>query len=253
MAMRIKEVAELAGISVRTLHYYDEIGLLVPEEKTDAGYRLYSDQNIETLQQILFYRELGFSLQRIKEIIHSPSFDRQAALKEQREMLYEKRRQLDEMIETIEKTIKHEKGELNMSNEEKFAGFDFSNNPYEQEARDRWGDDVVERANAKVNNLSDQEKKSMEEQMNSLFRQLTKVRNHAPDSDEAQTAIHKWYEFLNSNFNHHYSLEAFRQLGQMYVEDERFTNNIDQFGEGLAVFLRDAMQVYAEKQEKQEL
>ncbi len=96
--MKVKEVADLIGISVRTLHYYDEIGLLSPDKTTEAGYRIYSEKNLETLQQILFFKELGFSLKKIKEILDSPTFERQEALKLQHKMLLEKRSRLDKMI-----------------------------------------------------------------------------------------------------------------------------------------------------------
>src|SRR5699024_5072481 len=145
--MKVKEIADLVGISVRTLHHYDAIGLLTPEQTTHAGYRIYSNKDLETLQQILFFRELGFPLKKIKEIIHSPSFDQQEALEIQHKMLLEKRYRLDKMIKTIEKTILHSKGEVQMSNQEKFEGFDFSHNPYAQEAREIWGDAAVDEAN----------------------------------------------------------------------------------------------------------
>jgi DNA-binding transcriptional MerR regulator len=246
MAMKVKEVADLVGISVRTLHYYDEIGLLTPEETTESGYRLYSDENLETLQQILFFKELGFPLKKIKEIINSPSFDRHEALVLQRKMLLEKRKRLDKMIATIEKTIQHMKGEIQMTNKEKFEGFDFSHNPYEQEARELWGDEAVDKANAKLGNMTKEEKEAMTKEMNSIYQKLASLRNGSPESDEAQAAIKEWYDFLNNNFGN-YSLEAFKGLGQMYVDDERFTKNIDQFGEGLAKFMRDAMAVFADK------
>ena len=105
MAMTVKEVADLVGISVRTLHYYHEIGLLAADEITDSGYRLYSDDNLDTLQQILFFRELGFTLKEIKKILSNPSFDRKEALILHRKMLLDKRNRLDEMLETIDKTI----------------------------------------------------------------------------------------------------------------------------------------------------
>jgi DNA-binding transcriptional MerR regulator len=236
--MKVKEVADLVGISVRTLHHYDEIGLLIPNETTESGYRLYSNENLETLQQILFFKELGFPLKKIKEIINSPSFDRQEALELHRKMLLEKRNRLDQMIATIEKTMKHSKGEINMSNEEKFEGFDFSHNPYEQEARERWGDKAVDNANVKFG-------KSEQDAMNSIYRKLASIRHKSPESEEAQTAIKEWYDFLNKIAT--YSLEAFKGLGQMYVDDKRFTKNIDKFGEGLAKFMCDAMAFYADE------
>ncbi|AOZ92962.1 MerR family transcriptional regulator [Paenibacillus crassostreae] len=239
--MKVKEVADLVGVSVRTLHHYDEIGLLNPEETTESGYRVYSDENLETLQQILFFKELGFPLKKINEILTRPSFDREEALEMQRKMLLEKRSRLNKMIGTIEKTIQHSKGEIHMSNQEKFEGFDFSHNPYEQEAREKWGDHAVDEANEKAKSMS----KPDQEKFNEIYRNLATLRHLLPDSKEAQAAIKEWFVLLNTIGN--YSLEAFKGLGQMYVEDVRFTKNIDQFGEGLAVFMRDAMTVYADR------
>lgn len=240
--MKVKEVVDLVGISVRTLHHYDEIGLLTPEETSAAGYRLYSNENLETLQQILFFRELGFPLKKIKEILSSPTFDQQEALELQRRMLLEKRSQLDHMITTIEKTIQHTKGEIQMTNKEKFAGFDFSHNPYEQEARERWGDEAVDKAKAAGMSVEKQEA------FNNIYRNLATLRHGSPESAESQAAIEGWYRFLNEMGS--YSLDAFKGLGQMYVDDVRFTKNIDQFGEGLAKFMRDAMGIYADNHKK---
>ncbi|WP_257348687.1 MerR family transcriptional regulator [Pseudalkalibacillus decolorationis] len=248
MTLRVKEVADLVGISVRTLHHYDEIGLLTPDETTESGYRLYSDENLETLQQILFFKELSFPLKKIIEIISSPSFDRQEALELHRKMLLEKRSRLDKMITTIDNTIQHTKGEIQMSNKAKFEGFDFSHNPYEKEARERWGDEAVDQSNAKINNMTKDQQKVMGDEMNAIYRKLADLRNGSPDSEEAQAAIKEWYEFLNNMGD--YSLDAFKGLGQMYVDDERFTKNIDQFGEGLAKFMRDTMAVYADNNKK---
>lgn len=248
MAMKVKEVADLVGISVRTLHHYDEIGLLVPKEKTEAGYRLYSDDNLETLQQILFFKELDFSLKKIKEVITSPSFDRQEALDLHRKMLLEKRNQIDQMVATIDKTLRHTKGEIQMTDKEKFEGFDFSDNPYEQEARERWGDEAVDREKAELEKLSKNEQKAMSKEMNAIYEKLATLRHGSPKSEEAQAAIKEWYDFLNNMGD--YSLDAFKGLGQMYVDDERFTKNIDQFGDGLAVFMRDAMAAYADQNKK---
>lgn len=248
--MKVKEVADLVGISVRTLHYYDQAGLLTPGGRTESGYRLYSDKDLETLQQILFFRELGFPLKKIKEIIGSPSFDRQEALQLHRKILLERRKRIDKMIATIDKTTQYVKGEIHMSNKEKFEGFEFSRNPYEKEARERWGNEAVDKSNAKLRNISEIERKAMGEKMNAIYRKLSELKNTSPESDEAQAAIKEWYDFLNHNTGHHYSLDAFKGLGQMYVEDKRFTNNIDKFGDGLAEFMRDAMAIYADKNKK---
>jgi DNA-binding transcriptional MerR regulator len=243
--MKVKEVADLVGISVRTLHYYDEIGLLVPVETTESGYRVYSEKNLETLQQILFFKELGFPLKEIKQIINSPTFDRQEALEAQHLMLLEKRNRLDKMIRTIEKTIQHLKGEIEMTNKEKFEGFDFSHNLYEKEARELWGDSAVDEANTKIAKLSEFDKKEFAEKFNAIFKKLAALRHFPADSIEAQEAIEKWYLILNDMGN--YSLEAFKGLGQMYVDDLRFTENIDKFGQGLAQFMCDAMAAYADR------
>lgn len=248
--MKVKEVAKLTGISVRTLHHYDEIGLLSPKRIAESGYREYTDEDLETLQQILFFRELGFPLKKIKDVLNSPSFDRQEALLLQQKMLLEKRSRLDQMILLIERTIQHAEGEIQMTNKEKFEGFDFSHNPYEQEARERWGNEAVERSNAKLAGMSEEEQKAMTKKMNTIYRKLAALRKGAPDSDKAQSAIKEWYDFLNNNFGS-YSFEAFKGLGQMYISDERFTKNIDQFGDGLAKFMCEAMAAFADKKENE--
>ncbi|MFP3511937.1 MerR family transcriptional regulator [Peribacillus sp. SIMBA_075] len=241
MAMKVKELAGLVGISVRTLHYYDEIGLLSPEEITDAGYRLYSNDNLEMLQQILFFRELDMPLKEIKQMISSTSFDKQEALRQHQKMLLEKRSQLDKLINTVDKSIKHMKGEIQMTDKEKFEGFDFSQNPYEEEARERWGDKAVDESKAKVAGMS----KDAQKIVSDIYIKLASIRTASPESEEAQKAIKEWYDCLNNNFGT-YSPETFKGLGQMYVNDQRFTKNIDQYGDGLAKFMCDAMGHFAD-------
>ncbi|MDO7906939.1 MerR family transcriptional regulator [Paenibacillus sp. JX-17] len=248
--MKIKEAADLAGISVRTLHHYDEIGLLVPDQVTEAGYRLYSEDNLEMLQQILLFRELGFPLRQIQDIIHNPDFDRQEALEMHKGILLERRARLDKMIHTLEQTLLHTRGEMNMSSQDKFKGFDFSSNPYEQEARERWGNGPVDRAHAKTASMSQEEQDAVTSSMNTIYRRLALLRHQPADSAEAQAAIGEWYRLLNTMGT--YSLQAFKGLGELYVQDERFTLNMDQFGEGLAAFMRDAMAFYADQQENRE-
>lgn len=237
--MKVKEVAELVGVSIRTLHHYDQIGLLTPKETTNFGYRLYSEEDLEKLQQILFFRELDFSLKEIKTIINSPSFNQQEALILQRKMIIEKRNRVDKMIETIDKTIKHMMGEIHMTNEERFEGINFRLNQYEEEARMRWGDQPVDKISAKLRDMAIDEQQDLSENWDMIFNKLVQLHNYSPDSQEIQTTIKEWYDFLNKNFGK-YSLDAFQGLGQLYIEDERFTQNIDQYSEGLAKFMNAA-------------
>ncbi|SDJ10616.1 MerR family transcriptional regulator [Salimicrobium halophilum] len=234
--MKTKEVAEMAGVSVRTLHHYDSIGLLVPV-RLPSGYRSYSDSDIQLLQQILFFRELGFSLDHIKDIVHDSSYDVTDALLYQRKLMEEEKNRVMVMIRKLDETIEDRKGERVMSNQDKFQGIDFSHNPYEQEARENWGDAVVNESNRKMSGFDNEE---LKEKWERIFRELGAVKDQDPRSEEAQKRIGELYHFLNSHFGT-YSPEAFRSLGEMYVSDERFTENIDQYGEGLSLFLRDGM------------
>ncbi|OWA37923.1 MerR family transcriptional regulator [Saccharibacillus sp. O16] len=245
MTLRVKDAAKLAGISIRTLHHYDEVGLLKPQNLSEAGYRLYTTDDLERLQQILFFRELGFPLKEIARMLDHPAFDRLEALELQRRMLEEKMEHTRRMIENIDRSIQHAKGEIQMTNEQRFEGLDFTHNPYEQEARERWGDAAIDESKRKLESrtrtpaMQEELKQEWEERMKSL----AEIRHEDPASPQAQEAIGAWYTFLG-NFGT-YSYEAFAGLGQMYVQDERFTQNIDQYGEGLAAFMSEAMTIYA--------
>src|SRR5699024_7526777 len=127
MQMTVKQIANLVGISVRTLHYYDEINLLNPTKLSKSGYRLYSETDLDKSQQILFFRELYITIKKIKSIMDSTSFDRQAALKRYKQLLIERQKRTDQMIQTIDQTLRHMRGERAMTKEEKFEGFNFDN------------------------------------------------------------------------------------------------------------------------------
>lgn len=247
MKMKVKEVAEIVGISVRTLHYYDQIGLLSPKRITESGYRLYSEEDLEILQQILFFKELDFTLKDIKSIIYSPLFNRQEALILQRRMLVEKRDKFNQMIDTIDQTIKHISGKTNLSNKEKFAGISIQYSQFEDEARRRWGNQSVDEVNTKIKTLSVYEQIDLSNRWDMIFGKLASLRNKSADSKEVQITIKEWHDFLNENFST-YSYEAFRGLGQLYRSDNRFSEYIDQYGEGLVKLMSQAMQVYTNQQ-----
>ena len=222
--------------------YYDEIGLLRPRRNAENGYREYSEGDLDKLQQILFFRQCGFSLERIKRLLSNPRFDRAKAFELQKRHLMLEKERIEAMLSTLERTLKTLKGEDSMSQREKFKGFDFSFNPYEEEARQLWGDETVEKSNDFIASKSDRERKDMEKILDELFRELAEIRDEDPDSDRAQEAIEKMYNTFNESFGYYYSLESFAALGNMYVMDGRFKANIDKYGKGLAEFLSRAMQ-----------
>ncbi|WP_315117702.1 MerR family transcriptional regulator [uncultured Clostridium sp.] len=249
MEYTVQKLASLAGVSTRTLRYYDEIGILKPARINSSGYRIYGQREVDRLQQILFYRELGVSLDSIKNIVTTPSFDGTNALREHREKLLEKRDQLDLLIANVDKTIALTEGRIKMSDKEKFEGFkrkmiDDNENKYGKEIREKYGKDKIEKSNAKLMNMTQEEYDkvtSLAEQVISTLKEAFK--NGDPASDIAQRAadLHKqWLTFYWSE----YSKEAHAGLAQMYVDDERFTAYYDKEQPGTAAFLRDAILIY---------
>lgn len=248
--MNTKEVSELTGISVRTLHHYDEIKLLCPKRNDENGYREYSEQDFDKLQQILFFKECGFTLNKIQELLSNPNFDIQKAFQIQEKYLLHEKKRIETMLETLTKSVKHFKGEIVMEQKEKFNGFDMKNNPYEKEARELWGDKAVDESKNYINSLTKDEQDNIAAGMDNMFTNLAKIRGENPNSEIVQKSIHEMYNFFNNNTGHHYSLESFKGVGQLYILDERFTKNINKYGEGLAEFLAEAMRIYAEGNEE---
>ena len=245
----MQKLAKIAGVSARTLRYYDEIDILKPARINSSGYRIYGQAEVDRLQQILFYRELGVSLESIKNIVTSPSFDGAIALKDHREKLLEKRKQLDLLINNVEKTIALTEGRIHMSDKEKFEGFkkamiDENEKKYGKEIREKYGEDAVEKSNAKVMNMTQEEHDAVTNLANEV--QMTLAQAFAtgdPASELAQKAadLHKkWLCFYWKE----YSKEAHANLAQMYVDDERFTAYYDKEQPGTAEFLRDAIHIY---------
>ncbi|MDF2892406.1 MAG: transcriptional regulator, MerR family protein [Clostridia bacterium] len=249
MEYTVQKLGSLAGISTRTLRYYDEIGILKPARINSSGYRIYGQKEVDRLQQILFYRELGVSLDSIKDIVTAPSFDGAHALREHRERLLQKREQLDMLIANVDKTIALTEGRIKMSDKEKFEGFkqkmiDDNEKKYGEEIREKYGKDTVEKSNAKVKNMTQEQY----DEVTALANQVTETLAHAfatgdPAGELAQKAadLHKkWLTY----FWDQYSKEAHAGLAQMYVDDPRFTAYYDEKQPGTAEFLRDAILIY---------
>lgn len=247
--MNIKKLSELSGVSVRSLHHYDELGLLVPQRR-ENGYREYGSQELERLQHILLFRGCGFPLKTIKDILENPTFHAETAFRLQRQALLHERKRLDGMIQNLEATYSLlQKGET-MSDEKRFKNLDLRQNPYEEEAKKLWGEKAVSQSQARLNKLSQAEQGDVAQGMEELFVRLAALQEEDPAGEAAQKAMAEMYAFYNENFGYHYSYEAFRGLGEMYVADERFTKNIDAYGEGLSRFLKEAMAIFATNHQK---
>jgi len=249
MEYTVKKLANLAGVSTRTLRYYDEIGILKPARISSSGYRIYGQKEVNRLQQILFYREMDVSLEDIKRILDSPSFDEVAALKEHRKKLLEKRYQIDLLIENVEKTIAHMEGRINMRDKEKFEGFkkrliEENEKEYGKEAREKYGDEAVDKSNEKLMNMSEKEYDELvklEKEFKETLAQAYKTGNPAGELAQKAVDLHRqWLTF----FWHEYSKEAHAGLAQMYVDDERFKSYFDEKQPGTVEFLRDAILIY---------
>lgn len=247
MEYTIKKLGELAGISTRTLRYYDEIGLLRPCRINSSGYRIYGQNEIDNLQQILFYKELGIELTEIAKIMGSPDFDRLNALKNHLTSLQKRQKQINLLIETVHKTILNEEGAITMSDKEKFEGFkqqliDENEQKYGEEIREKYGNQTVDESNAKMMNLTKEEYDKMQTLAADIIERLeTAVTSKEDPNGEtglAIAAMHK--EWLSFSWPQ-YSAEAHAGLAQMYVDDERFTAYYDKTVTGCAEFLRDAV------------
>lgn len=249
MEYTVQKLGLLAGISTRTLRYYDEFGILKPARINSSGYRIYGQAEVDRLQQILFYRELGLSLEGIKEIITAPSFDGTRALREHHDRLLQRRQQLDTLILNVERTLAQAEGRITMSNEEKFAGFkqkliDDNEQKYGQEIRSKYGDEAVDRSNLKLKNMTEEQHAAIQQLEEEMFETLEQAMEQGDSASElAQKAADLHRQWLTFYWDT-YSKEAHAGVAQMYVEDERFTAYYDKTRPGLARFLRDAVHVY---------
>lgn len=249
MEYTVQKLSKLAGISPRTVRFYDEIGLLKPARINASGYRIYGQKEVDVLQQILFYRELGMDLENIKAIITSPSFDRAGALKEHHARLLERRSRLEKLISVVEKSIAEAEGRIEMSDREKFEGFkkkmiEDNEAIYGKEIREKYGEEAVEKSNRKFAGMTNEQY----DEFTALGTRLIDTLKEAfatgdPAGERAQKAaeLHRqWLCFAWPS----YSKEAHAGLAQMYVDDERFKAYYDREQPGLAEFLRDAIFIY---------
>ena len=238
--MRINEVVKLTGVSARTLQYYDEIGLLIPQ-KLDNGYRDYTEENLEKLQKILFYRFLKFKLNDIKELLEG-DFDNLKILEQQRELILREKEKFEVILHNIEKTISNYKGEQTMTIEEKFNGFKKEDlNKYENQAVDKYGKDTIEESKKRQSGREE----IVTEEFNEVFRSMAKFKDE--NVDVAEKEVQSKVEDLYNNMNEYAfdcSIEVFSYIGKGYVHNPEFKKNIDKFGEGVAEYTSKAIVKY---------
>ncbi|TYS09955.1 MerR family transcriptional regulator [Bacillus subtilis] len=253
MKYQVKQVADIADVSIRTLHHYDDIQLLNPSTVTDAGYRLYSDSDLERLQQILFFKEIGFRLDDIKKLLDHPNFDRKEALQSQKDMLMKKKQRMEEMIQTIDRTIQSIEGGEQMNKRDLFAGLSMKDigehqQTYADEVRKLYGKEIAEETEKRTSAYSADDWRTVMAEFDSIYRRIAARMEHGPGDAEVQAAVGAFRDHI-CHYHYDCTLDIFRGLGEVYITDERFTDSINQYGDGLAAFLREAMIIYCDYQE----
>lgn len=247
MEYRIRELSKLAGVSARTLRYYDEINLLSPLYVNDVGYRYYGEKELAILQQILFYRERGFELKSIQKIIYQKDFDIMIALKDHLRELEEQRKHMDSLIRTVKQTILSMKGEYHMSDQEKFEVFKErlvreNEEKYGAEIREKYGDEEMDASNQKLLNMTEEEWERFHSLGEEICNQLKEgvLAGIKPDSEEAKRIVILHKEWLSKTWKQ-YNTEAHKAIANGYICDERFKMYYDKEVPGCAKLLEQAI------------
>ena len=249
---KINEVSKLTGVSIRMLHHYDKIGLLSPSKRTDSNYRMYNDEDITRLYQMLLFKELEFPLQEIKQILDNKEFNMEEALKVQRNLIFEKKKRLERILESIDDTIENLGGTMSKNN---FKAFDYEEvkkhqQKYKEETEKRYGkSDAYKESQKKTSKYSKNDWENIMEDASVIYEELSKLMDKDPSDKDVQELIEKWRNHITTNF-YNCTIEIFRGLALMYIADERFTKNIDKYGKGLAQFMSDAMNIYCDNNTK---
>ncbi len=243
MKMSVKEFSSFMGVSVRTLHYYDEINLLKPDfVDSENGYRYYSDKATERMLEILFLKELDFPLKEIADILSSPDYDKKESLRKQKKLLTLKKERLERLISALEDAEKGTTLMKNLNNSE----FEKAKAKYADEVKERWGNTAAyKESEEKSAAMTGAEKQSALDGMSFIMAEFSDLlkKDFSPESEASRSLCKKLQQFITDNF-YTCTKEILAGLGEMYVLDERFRENIDKNGEGTAEFIRDALRVY---------
>ena len=255
MEYGIREVSELAGVSARTLRYYDEIGLLKPSRIGESGYRFYGEKELDLLQQILFYRERGFDLKQIQKVLYQKDFDILSALEDHLLELEKQRALMEDLIVTVKQTIASKKGEITMSAQEKFEVFKKNlikenEEVYGAEIREKYGDTSVDESNRKLLHMSEEDWAHFKKLESKILERLqTGVQEGIlPHSEAAKEIVLLHREWLCMTWpKGQYSPQAHKGLAAMYVADERFRQYYDKEVKGCAELLKESIDFWAER------
>jgi DNA-binding transcriptional MerR regulator len=248
MGHTVGEVARLAGVSVRTLHHYDEIGLLMPPERSDSGYRIYGERHLADLQQVLFFKELGFGLEQIRRIMRDPSFDRREALEIQRGLLAEKAAQMTRMVGAVDAALGALERGTPMDEKDMFEVFgDFDPKEYEAEAAERWGDtDAYEESARRTKRYTKDDWKKVLAEADAISAAIVAIMDDGVPADgQRAMGVAEQHRLQIDRRFYPCSLETHVGLAEMYVADPRFTANYEKIHPGMARYLCDAIKANA--------
>lgn len=241
----VKQLSKLAGITPRTLHHYDEIGLLKPSRVGDNGYRYYGEDAVLRLQQILFYRELDIPLDDIKKIMGRRDYDVMGALQSHKEALSKQAARINRLIQTVDNTINHLKGNQTMSDEKLFEGFsEEQQEKYAQEAEKIYDPETVRESNRKWKAYSTAKKEAIMAESSAIYKDMIAVIPLGANSAEAQAIVERWRKHMDYFWTP--NLEQLLGIANGYTDDPRFKANFDKMDPRLAEFMRDAVKVYVE-------
>lgn len=245
----VKDLARLAGITPRTLHYYDEIGLLKPSQMGDNGYRYYGEESLLRLQQILLYRQLELPLDEIKKLMGRHDFDILKALEAHKLALKKKQAQLQEVETTVDKTIEYLKGKQKMDNKQLFIGLSKEQEEaYAKEAEQMYDPEIVRASNKRWQGYSEEKKAQVLKEAGKIYEDMAAAIPQGPASAAAQACVERWRKNMDNFWTP--NLDQLQGLADLYNQDERFKANFDKVDVRLAEFFREAVKIYVAEQKQ---
>jgi len=246
MRYTVKQLAGMAGVSARTLRWYDRIGLLCPKRDPANGYRIYDREAALRLQQIMLLRELDLPLEEIRQLLDSPDFDLPAALERHRLALQARQERIGALLQTVDRTISFLKGKITMEDKQLFQGFsDEQQKEHEKEAARRWGEERVKESAALWNSYSDEKRQQIADEGNAVYRDLVAAMPLGADSGRVQACIARWHQHMRYFFEP--TPEILLGLANGYHDDPAFKRNFDRIHPNLAVFMREAVSIYVSR------